>query len=188
MQFLEKLDLAILDGFFQKIADWVNDRWGKSCFWLAKLCSWLFLVVATIGQLWAYIYGSAVFGDDQKWMSLAVLAVLGFGQLYRIREMEKLDQNEWSLRELRAYNPQRQFIPWGFSRIFFLFVMGSALIVVLIIIPAKTLYDGWELFHMVGTIAAALSFTGSFYFVACTPKPPSPLRAGNKLAAQASTA
>lgn len=165
MKFLEKLDLWILDQIFQKIADYVYDRWGKSCFWLAIMSCWLILI------FWGIETGM------RRSIALSILFVIFslmqiFGNMPRWQQLEK---NPMALSARRVLNPERIFWPLGLARIF----------LVLIIVLSKrgeivALYKG-DL-AILPNWATDLFFLSTIYFSACTPKPPKPLKAGNELA------
>ncbi len=183
MMFFEKLDLAILDGIYQPIADWVANTFGKSCFWLAKVMTWIFLIMASIAAAHVFTYGSALIGSGltSKIYVFVLLCILGSIQLMRIRILEKQDGSWEENIATRVMNTQRMFNPYGLTRLILIaLVIISAILGALYIppnYPAQSL-----IWSVVNNLLFSTSFISTYYFAACTPKPPSPLKAGNRLA------
>ena len=172
MNLLQKLDLAILDGLFQKIADWVNNRWGKSCFWLARVNYWIVIIA------WA---AEIAFYREKLSIHSVFFVLFSIGALWRIGEWEKMEKNPLESAAQRVLNPER-ISP--FSRLIRLFNV--------FFLPFNI--EWFVDFFAQGDVKALLiatnqfAFFCAFYFAACTPKPPSPLKVGNELAVQTSRA
>ena len=176
MGFFEKIDLAILDGFYQKIADNVQERWGYSCFRLAIWCDWVFLILTT------YIYLSGIVFFGWTWAGSLGLLLIAIAKLYSIRINQK-DEKKWEELAIEGLmNDNRISIESIAMRL----ALAIGTILVAIIFPGGCLVynSSWNVFVMslVGTTVVGAAASEA-YFSACTPKPPSPLKAGNELAA-----
>lgn len=176
MRFLEKLDLAILDGLFQKIADWWLNRTGKSNFWIARMLWWMLIV--NIGML-IIIVGELSF---KLLIPFVVVSIGGFFVLSNYELEEKL----YDGLNARFLNWRRQFMPWGVIRLVMSCIMMTVevLFLVSILLSTKKPLFPLQLLPYIGEILPLL-FVSILYFSACTPKPRSPLKAGNRLATEA---
>jgi len=170
MKFLIDPDLALLDQVFQRIADWTTQEWGKSCFWLSNLCMWLMLICA-LGDLYFFVK------DIKGTIGYVILSVVALGA---IRFGEKKDAEKEKMIQSRVMNSRRNKLYYRFVRIAMLsFAISNWISFALVEL-------GWE--QRGSNLWRALYFSFlvmSFYFDSCTPKPPNPLKASNRLAAQA---
>ncbi|MEK7068401.1 MAG: hypothetical protein AAB964_01145 [Patescibacteria group bacterium] len=175
MQYLEKLDLAILDGIFQPMADWWRNRTGKSNFWIARM---LWGVIITI------VGWVAIFYLQMESSVMVMFVIMSAGMIGVLANYNKDEKFYEHIRVESYFNWRRQFMPWGALRLFVTITLVAVSIYSITvwsntpatdspIIPLSVLYGG-----------AAL-IIGTLYFSACTPKPPRPLKAGNRLAAEA---
>ncbi len=184
MSLLEKLDLAILDHLFQPIADKVSERWGKSCFWLAQKCEWVVLIALSYMCISNYL-------NDSNWILWgALLLTLGLRSLFDILRYEKMDESWQERQAARVMNPERLFIPYGKVRmlLFFVFLAIGGGLLVLIVLLTEGNKIVVSCVGVLGVPALTLALLSPDYFSACTPKPPSMLKAGNKLAAEVTPA
>jgi len=163
MGLMEKLDLAILDGFFQKVADWVNDRWGKTHIWLTIISTWCVMILWCIEAAMKQSIGASI-----------LLALFSFLQITVTLPYKKKQEERMELRANRVMNPERLFWPLGLFRIIMGIVSAWGALTSLLILPVRIV-------DIVSAIESA-SFVAMFYFAACSSKPPNPLKAGNRLA------
>jgi hypothetical protein len=167
MELLGRVDNFLIDQIFQKIADLVHDRTGKSNFWLAGLCCWLSIIFWMLSGLSIYY-----FTPDRRWYPNLFLAFWGLFPLLNFRKKDEKWQNHGN----RVANSDR--ITLWFVRYSFLVFS----VVGFFVTPIRFLLEN-EI-DRVWTYFAIFSNCISLYFAACTPRPPKLLRAGNPLAVQ----
>lgn len=183
MGFVEKIDLAILDGFYQRVADWMQHTYGKSCFWLARIFCWLVLGATAVLILRVFFFGSTMY-ENSLILPLLAPVFLTFSFMVRIKKLEDEERSETNLRALRVMNPRRLFFPYGLAR---MFILGSVSVLIMFgLFKGTPTVPGWPLGMEIGLcILFIISFVSAEYFSACTPKPQSPVKAGNEIAARA---
>lgn len=159
MNLLIKLDLAILDGFFQPIADWWMNLTGKTNFWISRLLWWIVIVAGT----WETLFRMHREDGLSKAPSYIVMCVImGLVSLYFIH----LDTNEEALfrnTENARFLNFRRGPEWGLLRVMTI-VLSSYLA------SDNIIYFGW-ISDLWGTIVGAVTYPIALYFGACTPKP-----------------
>lgn len=144
---------------------------GYSSFRLVIIIGLLYLLLLSIATLFSILYGE---------LSTTLGLLLGFvvNALLTPQFFRHMLNREKDLTE-RAMNPMALFWPYGILRLAYM---------VLVLI---TLASSWRTIHMAvidwsTVISGPCSFLWGclMYIAACTPKPPSVLKAGNTLAAQ----
>lgn len=173
MRFLEKLDTTILDSFFQKIADLVNDQIGKSCFWLARMSCWIVIITWTF-EIVFYKLGQI---ESRALFLLWILSVMSM-----LNNLEEEDKKNLNLFANRVMNPQRLWWPFGLCRAIAVILIAPVFVGHIISFVESKNQESLVV------LAKVLSFLASIYFAACTPKPRSPLKSGNRLAAEVAPA
>jgi hypothetical protein len=163
----ERVDLFLLDRVFQPAADWVYDRFDRSCFWLAKICYWLVIMAWAAELFYKQWWGST---------SSALFALFSFAALLTIRGLEKEEENPLARAARRVLNHQRLYHPHGVSRLIMLSIMIALLGPRIL---GMIQLDGGEFMGFISD----WSFVAALYFGACTPKPRRPLKVGNLAAA-----
>ncbi len=163
---LEKLDLLILDNVFQTIADWWMDQTGKNNFWLAR-------DTITLSAVLFFVF----VGFNLSSLNI-VCGILVLPIFYKlVKSCEKAEKQSESFG--KCMNPLRNFAPHGIERTVFvlLFILNTSFWVM------RCLEFGFgpPMRDIPSLLGFALYICG-MYFAACTPKPPSRLKAGNKLA------
>jgi|GEM_PF-5753263 len=174
---LQDLDEAILDGFYQKKSDKIEDRWGISCFRLAWYVEWSVVAfLSSLAVLW-YVTG---------WPKLGIVMLFWFGStsLVQMSRLQRLDASRDQFVKYGLMNPERRFWWAGFSRIIFAIIgtlMGTGLFIhgVSSVIVGAFSWADWPDFMFLALFFASSS---GGYLAACTPRPKNPLRAGNELA------
>ena len=105
IKFFESLDLAILDGFFQKIVD----SSGKSNFWFARILWWPFIIM----------YAAAVVFYGEGEMRVVVpFGLASVGGLFLLHFYQSEERMQEKLKAHNFLNWRRKFMPWGMSRLF----------------------------------------------------------------------
>lgn len=171
---LRSLDSWLIDQIFQKIADWVDSRIGRTCFWLAKMCAWAVVI------FWA---ASLTFFDGYLSVHGAIFTVWSVGALAQISQWERKEKNRLSLTAERVLNPDRMSLSYLLVRI-------ATTLIILVLLPLAPIMlleskAGLPPAKILLDVLQILSFWGSIYFSVCTPKPPKILREGNPLATHA---
>lgn len=159
------LDRLLLDGVAQRIADWVQIRWGKTCFWLQKQTVTLAFALYV---LWAILDSIQRPLDVDTWSVIfagfklaSVVLLLAIGpSLYRM-----IDAQEEQVLNSRQANPRR--VRDVFVRLNMVFVAAVSDIVYLAG-PDPFRLDNYAFAGYMTTLAAV------GYFAACTPRPPAP--------------
>lgn len=160
---LAKIDLWILDNIFQKVADFWTDRTGTSCFRLAVVVAMLF-----VGSAAWESAASILIKPGIQWFDLIIFPVLS----YMIWKILMVRANlEGIMSEGKAMNPEREFYFAGVVRLFVLSFFPSDMARMVRVFTTSPI--DW-----IGVIAGLsdISFVCFFYFIACTPKPPSRLK------------
>lgn len=164
---LQRIDHFLLDNLCQKFADRFQEMMGKSCFWLAKVCHMPFPLMVIL--LWARGVSVAPVSLDLVVIFFSVLQVIAW---------DRADRQSSSYLRAGVLNPAREFFPRGLIRIMLLVIIGG----ICIGSAVHRLIAGQFLWYQFPVAVVLFLWVASFYFGACTPKPPSVLRAGNKLA------
>ena len=159
MKFFEKLDLAILDGVFQPVANWWNDKTPWSHFLLGRILAW--------GALVSY---SAFAVFMEKLSDPVGLFFIGVSMLLIVGTSQKLEEREHSILRF-GVNPLRYNRMWKILRQLALMLM------VLIAIALVLKGFGYELHkHSLGErlwrLIEPFCWFSSLYLVSCVPKIP----------------
>jgi len=188
--FLEKIDFWIIDNFWQPYADRINDRWGRSNFWVAKV-----ICIITL-MSWLIIWAIIDFGlTEAKNIILTPGVFLGQGltvyfQVGVAFHCHILDKKMQILDKIRAVNPFRQLLPWGMIRLNFYLLASfiTAAILTSNSAPKATFGSWWNVIGLIGFLTVTFTLPLSVAFAGCTPKPRRPLPAkAPRLAAQSSS-
>lgn len=173
MGFFEKIDLWILDQFYQPAADWFNNQFGKSCFWLARICYAVIFIEATRMTVLMYHSGEMSFG--RVIFAIIVLAGWTIWSFYRTIKEEKSLGKHYSR---VTFNSGRPFNSYAFVGVFrlgmFLMSCTYTLVNCLLFFSALYVRNGWALFHILELQVFLISIGSAEYFAACTPKPRKP--------------
>ncbi len=157
MRFFERLDLTLLDSIFQAIADWVNNNWSKSCFWLARSAGWSTVVASGLLVLHTRSAGAVL-----------ISVLVCFSILMIDRPLKQIDKAMQQPKTQGFLNPLRFTLK--VERAAFIFLTIFALVMVII-----WLYFKFDFFvYMVFLTIASFCSAVSMYFASCNIKPRKP--------------
>lgn len=172
MMSLSQVDIRLLDAFWQPYADYVNDRFGKSNYWLAKIAAmgaflcwtilWVFEAYAPYPQPFG-VFGTLL--DICGSFSLLVLSVI----------FHAFDIHRAKFERTRTMSPFRNMYPWGIQRIMFYILASFVLTLFLCVSLPDHMGQRWPLLMaiLLFPVFAAISFA----FAGCTTKPRKPVSA-----------
>ena len=158
-------DQFVLDRCFQPITDWWQNQTGLSNFWLAKMCIWA-AGIAMLIDLYFIATEKLLMGI--MYVGFSILA-LGYISLCERRDKDRSKNSTRTLNPLRdsPYARMIRVTLLGISLLFWFEQIKS----LLRIIEAQSIWGP----VMISLVAC------SFYFDACTPKPPLPRKAPSKV-------
>lgn len=161
MSLLEKFDSWLVDDVFQNWSDWLMDRFGKTNFFGALVCVWVAQMTLTAEIIVRFYQGSIDI--------IAILFVFFFFHLMKIIQVEEKNFRD-DIGTKRTMSPYRPFSPYGLVRLCVVFLM--CVFVINILFFAHELITDLYILNLLQLGA----LPGYMYFLACTPKPPQPLR------------
>ncbi|OGG50951.1 hypothetical protein A2763_02875 [Candidatus Kaiserbacteria bacterium RIFCSPHIGHO2_01_FULL_54_36] len=171
---LGKLDDWLIDNVFQPTSDWWRNRTGKSNFWVAKMFAWLGLIIAS----WNVIANIRIDYVVAAYVVVSGIAFCAF--MFRLITIMDKDAEdiEQELEATRTANPVRLLLVDERTRS----LWNALLWVCMTYVVHETRFYSPFFWSAVFWV---LAYIPVLYFMSCTPKPRSPLKAGNELAAQA---
>jgi len=161
------IDDWLVDSVFQRLADWIADRYQKTVFMTARISVYLVLIFLIPRNVLQYNGANIVeFGLDSLWPMLLLL-------LIRIEE-ERFERGGYG-----TMNGIREYL-----RIFrYFYIITTPLSVVILM---TSLIDGSRPFLLVLVfLISGLLIAASVFFASCTPKPPKPKEEEQEIPADA---
>lgn len=179
MNSLEEIDRWIIDVIFQKVAEWLAAKTGKSNFWFARLCFWGTAI--TSGLLCLIEYERLL--SFYNFLSIIFL-VISISMLARLKDCEELEETDLSELWEHTANPYREFWRYGMMRIALLTLLPWQLLCCFLRIACASYYptDEWVIAEDVVACGYFITFLCGSYLAACNSKPRSRLRPRNTLA------
>ena len=164
---LRAVDDWLIDSVFQRIADWISDRYQKSVFMTARICVYLELIFLIPRNILRF--------NGANIIEFVLNSLLPIFLLLLIRaEEERFERGGYgTMNELREY-----------LRIFrFFYIITTPFSVVVL---TTSLIDGSTPFLLtLVLLIGSLLITMSHYFASCSPKPPKPKEEKQEIPADA---
>jgi hypothetical protein len=175
MRFIENMDLAILDRMYQRIADWIQDKYGvshQSLACIAYLYVSAFCLFSSVLAWYADYYTSHGLYAIAAMLSSAILT--GIKTRFVIKEFRRLESKTGSALLLNKWrqDPYARFLRLMLFCMSVNHSVGNIIFFALVLVSGNLtlkIFSGF-LVYQVGLIA----FGSMEYLAACTPKPPKP--------------
>jgi len=154
---LSKIDDFLLDSFFQPRADWISDRFQKSIFMSARICTYLVIVNQIVINL--------VKSDGKANIVLFALASLFPLMLFALIRSEEINFERKGYGMMNKLRSDLRFVRF-FNIVFVPFDVITDILLCM---------DGaLSLFITCMYTVDSLLMVSAIYFASCTPKPPKP--------------
>lgn len=150
---LERVDLALIDSFYQPISNRLATFFNRASFWSAYVCACLSVVIGGVKIV--------IYSQDDIVRGAVLLLIYGSITFLWVTLLEK----QHNIIEGKSYNPKRLFIPYGLVRVLSLV---SFTIVVAWPYPEEEMLLK-QILDFIGTFFQI----SAFYFASCTSLPPS---------------
>lgn len=164
LRFLEKADWAILDGFYQKVADWWSTHTQWSHFLLAQILAWATLVSYTAQVVFFYTNPG----------ELVLKGFVVLNMMWVIQTCQRLRAKESMLRRYSS-NPFRYNLTTVIMRRW----LGLLTAYVFTLIVPIVSVGGWM--HLWRLFLEPLCYMSAFYLASC--RPPFPDRSYKRIPA-----